>query len=47
VFARYTTPQDSVPRWEVLEWGGVVTVGDVPVRSGTSPLDAFERYGKF
>jgi 4-hydroxy-4-methyl-2-oxoglutarate aldolase len=34
VFARYTTPQDCVPRWEVLGWGGEVTVADVRVVTG-------------
>ncbi len=27
VFARYLTPQDSVPRWEAVEWGRPVTIG--------------------
>ena len=90
VFCRFTTPQDSTGRWEVvahgdvaLEIGGVrVTRGDwivadrdgivvIPgavvedvitaaeekaateneiraaVRTGTTPLDAYERYGTF
>ena len=90
VFSRFTTPQDSTGRWEivahgdvVLEIGGVrVARGDwvvadrdgivvIPenvvedvitaaeqkaateseiraaVRTGTAPLDAFERYGTF
>jgi 4-hydroxy-4-methyl-2-oxoglutarate aldolase len=90
VFSRFTTPQDSTGRWELvghgeveLEIGGVhVTRGDwivadrdgivvIPadiadeviaaaeekaateneiraaVRAGTTPLDAFERYGTF
>jgi regulator of RNase E activity RraA len=90
VFSRFTTPQDSTGRWEVvahgdvvLEIGGVrVTRGDwivadrdgivvIPgdvvedvitaaeekaateneireaVRAGTTPLDAYERYGTF
>lgn len=35
VFARYTTPQDSVPRWELLAHGDVtVTVGGVSVGLG-------------
>jgi regulator of RNase E activity RraA len=90
VFSRYVTPQDCVPRWEVLAHGDVTVVvggvrvapgdwivGDldglvvVPgaevmdvlaeaeakvateneirdaVRAGTSPLDAYERFGTF
>ena len=89
VFARFTTPQDSVPRWELLEWGHSVTIGEVrvatgdyvvadadgivvipeslrdevlrrgeevvgtenhirtAVREGMTPLEAYERYGKF
>lgn len=27
VFARYLTPQDSVPRWEAVEWGRPIVVG--------------------
>jgi 4-hydroxy-4-methyl-2-oxoglutarate aldolase len=35
VFARYLTPQDSVPRWELLAHGDVtVTIGDVEVAPG-------------
>jgi len=90
VFSRFTTPQDSTGRWELLEHGDVelqiggvaIARGDwvvadrdgivvVPgalaeevvaeaeakaateseirdaVRRGTTPLDAFERYGTF
>ena len=89
VFARFVTPQDSVPRWEVVEWGHEVTIAEVrvatgdyvlgdsdgvvvvpaaltervlaqaaavvgtedevrrAVRDGMSPLEAFERFGKF
>jgi regulator of RNase E activity RraA len=89
VFARYRTPQDSVPRWEVLRWGHEVEIGGVAiapgdwvvgdadgvvivpaelrdevlaraeevaatesdvrdaVRGGMSPLEAYERFGKF
>ena len=85
----YTTPRDSVPRWEVTRWGHEATVGDarvatgdwivgdadglvaVPadlaaevaaraeavaatesevraaVRDGMTPLEAYDRYGKF
>jgi 4-hydroxy-4-methyl-2-oxoglutarate aldolase len=34
VFARFVTPQDSVPRWEVVDWGHEVVVGDVRVATG-------------
>jgi 4-hydroxy-4-methyl-2-oxoglutarate aldolase len=34
VFARFVTPQDSVPRWEVVEWGHEVGIGDVRVATG-------------
>jgi 4-hydroxy-4-methyl-2-oxoglutarate aldolase len=34
VFCRYTTPQDSVPRWECGEWGHRVTIGGVEVVTG-------------
>jgi 4-hydroxy-4-methyl-2-oxoglutarate aldolase len=35
VFARYTTPQDSVPRWELAAHGDVtVTIGGVSVAPG-------------
>lgn len=34
VFARFLTPQDSVPRWEVVEWGHEVSIGDVRVATG-------------
>lgn len=89
VFTRHLTPQDSVPRWEVVQWGEPVTiegvlvtagdyvVGDadgvvvIPaalrddvlaradavagtenavrdaIRAGLSPLEAFDRHGKF
>lgn len=33
-FARYTTPQDSVPRWEVTGCGGSVEIGGVRIDSG-------------
>ena len=89
VFCRYTTPQDSVPRWECVEWGHEVEIGGVrvatgdyvvadadgvvvvpaalaeqvliaaeavvgtenavreAVREGLSPLEAYDRFGKF
>jgi 4-hydroxy-4-methyl-2-oxoglutarate aldolase len=89
VFCRYTTPLDSVPRWEAVAWGHEVEIGRVrvatgdwvlgdadgvvvvpaahkdevlarareivgtenqvreAVRGGTTPLDAYDRYGKF
>jgi regulator of RNase E activity RraA len=34
VFSRYVTPVDSVPRWELLDWGDAVTIGDVEIRAG-------------
>lgn len=34
VFARYCTPQDSVPRWEAREWGHAVEIGGVHVATG-------------
>jgi 4-hydroxy-4-methyl-2-oxoglutarate aldolase len=33
-FVRYRTPQDSVPRWRVADWGQPVTVGGVRVTLG-------------
>jgi regulator of RNase E activity RraA len=33
-FARYTTPQDSVPRWRIADWGQPVTIGGVHVALG-------------
>ncbi|WP_254271314.1 RraA family protein [Haloarcula marina] len=34
VFARYRTPADAVPRWEILEWGTDAVVGGVEVSAG-------------
>jgi 4-hydroxy-4-methyl-2-oxoglutarate aldolase len=34
VFCRHTTPQDSVPRWEALDWGNAVEIGGVHVATG-------------
>ena len=34
VFAAYTTPQDAVPRWEVLGWGHEVVIGGVRIQTG-------------
>ncbi len=34
VFAAYTTPQDAVPRWEVLGWGHEVVIGGVRIETG-------------
>ena len=34
VFCRYATPQDSVPRWECLDWGHRVTIGGVEAATG-------------
>ena len=33
-FVRYRTPQDSVPRWRVADWGQPVTIGGVRVGLG-------------
>lgn len=33
-FARYRTPQDSVPRWRVSDWGQPLTIGGVRVVLG-------------
>ena len=34
VFSRYSTPQDAVGRWHVLEWGHTVEIGGVTVSTG-------------
>ena len=34
VFCRYTTPLDSVPRWEAVAWGHEVEIGGVARRDG-------------
>ena len=33
-FVRYRTPQDSIPRWQVSDWGQPVTIGGVRVHLG-------------
>jgi regulator of RNase E activity RraA len=33
-FVRYRTPQDSVPRWQVADWGQPLTIGGVRVALG-------------
>jgi regulator of RNase E activity RraA len=33
-FARYRTPQDSVPRWRVSDWGQPLTLGGVRIALG-------------
>jgi regulator of RNase E activity RraA len=33
-FVRYRTPQDSVPRWRVTDWGLPLTIGGVRVSLG-------------
>ena len=33
-FVRYRTPQDSVPRWRVADWGQPVTIGGVRIGLG-------------
>jgi regulator of RNase E activity RraA len=34
VFTGYRTPEDSVPRWELLDWGCDVVVGGVSISPG-------------
>jgi len=34
VFTRYSTPQDAVSRWEVLEWGHEIEIEGVAVATG-------------
>lgn len=34
IFARYRSPQDSVPRWRVTDWGLPLTIGGVRVALG-------------
>jgi len=34
VFAAFTTPQDSVPRWEPTGWGHTIELGGVTVATG-------------
>jgi 4-hydroxy-4-methyl-2-oxoglutarate aldolase len=34
VFARHTTPEDCVPRWELVDYNIAVTVGNVRIRPG-------------
>jgi regulator of RNase E activity RraA len=33
-FVRYRTPQDSVPRWRVTDWGQPLTIGGVRIALG-------------
>jgi regulator of RNase E activity RraA len=33
-FVRYRTPQDSVPRWRVVDWGRPITIGGVRIALG-------------
>ena len=33
-FVRYRSPQDSVPRWRVTDWGQPVTIGGVRIALG-------------
>jgi 4-hydroxy-4-methyl-2-oxoglutarate aldolase len=33
-FVRYRTPQDSVPRWRVTDWGQPITIGGVRIALG-------------
>jgi regulator of RNase E activity RraA len=34
VWARYTTPANAVPRWQVVDWNCGVTIGDVRIEPG-------------
>lgn len=34
VFSRYTTPQDCVPRWDLLAWNTTIVIGGVNVAPG-------------
>ena len=34
VFAGFVTPQDSVRRWRVVDWGHEVTIGEVRIATG-------------
>lgn len=31
VWSRYSTPADAVPRWQIVDWNCVVTIGDVRI----------------
>jgi regulator of RNase E activity RraA len=33
-FARYRSPQDSIPRWRVVDWGRPITIGGVRITLG-------------
>jgi 4-hydroxy-4-methyl-2-oxoglutarate aldolase len=33
-FVRYRSPQDSVPRWRVTDWGETITIGGVRIALG-------------
>jgi regulator of RNase E activity RraA len=33
-FVRYRSPQDSVPRWRVVDWGRPITIGGVRIALG-------------
>jgi 4-hydroxy-4-methyl-2-oxoglutarate aldolase len=41
-FVRYRTPQDSVPRWRVSDWGQPVTIGNVRVSLGDVVVADFD-----
>jgi regulator of RNase E activity RraA len=34
VFCRYSTPQDSLARWEIVDWGEPITIGPVGIQTG-------------
>jgi 4-hydroxy-4-methyl-2-oxoglutarate aldolase len=41
-FVRYRTPQDSVPRWRVSDWGQPLTIGGVRVSLGDIVVADFD-----
>lgn len=42
LFCRYRTPQDSLPRWRVVQWGRPITIGDVRVSPGDVVVGDFD-----
>jgi 4-hydroxy-4-methyl-2-oxoglutarate aldolase len=41
-FCRYRTPQDSVPRWRVSDWGQPLTIGGVRIALGDIVVADFD-----